>query len=242
MLLHDLLPGRDHLGGRDAIVHGECSRTYRDLTRAVEALAGRLAASGLARGDRVAIYLPKSFDECVAIFAASRASAVFVPVNSSLKPAQVRHIVADCGARVLLSSAAMLSKLDGALDDLADLQILLCDDDGSDKVAAAPPATAIGGPRGDPLHPGSTYRPKGVMLSHRNLLAGTRIVRTYLGIGPEERILSILLQLRLRPEPVADCRQQRVISCSSSSGWRRLVRAVGIAYPGLPACRRFGRC
>ena len=41
---------------------------------------------------------------------------MFVPVNASLKPAQVRHIVADCGARVLLSSAAMLGKLDGALE------------------------------------------------------------------------------------------------------------------------------
>jgi acyl-CoA synthetase (AMP-forming)/AMP-acid ligase II len=39
---------------------------------------------------------------------------------------------------------------------------------------------------------GSTGRPKGVMVSHRNLLAGARIVRTYLGITPEERILSIL--------------------------------------------------
>jgi acyl-CoA synthetase (AMP-forming)/AMP-acid ligase II len=39
---------------------------------------------------------------------------------------------------------------------------------------------------------GSTGRPKGVMLSHANLTAGTRIVRSYLGIGPQDRILSIL--------------------------------------------------
>ena len=193
MLLHDLLQGREHPGDRHAVVHGERSHTYCDLTRAVEALAGRLAACGLGRGDRVAIYLPKSFDECVAIFAASRANAVLVPVNPSLKPAQVRHIVVDCGARVLLSSAAMLGKLEGALDDLGDLQVLLCDDDGCDKVAAAPPATAIAEDLAAILYTsGSTGRPKGVMLSHRNLLAGTRIVRTYLGIGPEERILSIL--------------------------------------------------
>jgi acyl-CoA ligase (AMP-forming) (exosortase A-associated) len=193
VLLHDLLQGREQLGGRDAIVHGERSHTYGDFLRAVETLAGRLAASGVERGDRVAIHLPKSFEECVAIFATSRANAVFVPVNASLKPAQVRHIVADCGARVLVSSTAMLGRLEGSLDDLGDLQVLLCDADGSDKAAAAPPATAIAEDLAAILYTsGSTGRPKGVMLSHRNLLAGTRIVRTYLGIGPDERILSIL--------------------------------------------------
>ena len=58
MLLHDLLQDAGLLGGREAIVHGERSHTYGDLARAVEALAGRLAAAGVARGDRVAIYLP----------------------------------------------------------------------------------------------------------------------------------------------------------------------------------------
>ena len=90
MLLHDLLQDAGLLGGREAIVHAERSHTYGDLARAVEALAGRLAAAGVARGDRVATYLPKSFEECAAIFAISRADAVFVPVNPSLKPAQVR--------------------------------------------------------------------------------------------------------------------------------------------------------
>jgi acyl-CoA ligase (AMP-forming) (exosortase A-associated) len=193
MLLHDLLQDAGLLGGREAVVHGERSHTYGDLSRAVEALAGRLAAAGIERGDRVAIYLPKSFEECAAIFAISRADAVFVPVNPSLKPAQVRHIVVDCGARVLLSSVPMLSKLEGALDDLRDLQILPCDGHGAEDAPTAPAAKAIGEDLAAILYTsGSTGRPKGVMLSHRNLLAGTRIVRTYLGIGPDERILSVL--------------------------------------------------
>jgi acyl-CoA ligase (AMP-forming) (exosortase A-associated) len=193
VLLHDLLQGAAELGARDAIVHGERAHSYGDLARLVEALAGRLAAAGLERGDRVAFYLPKSFEECAAIFAISRANAVFVPVNPSLKPAQVRHILMDCGARVLLTSQPMLSKLEGALDDLDHLQVLLFDADGEGKAPAAPPATAIGEDLAAILYTsGSTGSPKGVMLSHRNLLAGARIVRTYLGIGPDERILSVL--------------------------------------------------
>src|SRR6185503_15095283 len=86
VLLHDLLRGSEEFGDRSAIVHGDRTCTYGVLARAVEALAGRLAACGLQRGDRVAIHLPKSLDECVAIFATSRASGVFVPINASLKP------------------------------------------------------------------------------------------------------------------------------------------------------------
>jgi acyl-CoA ligase (AMP-forming) (exosortase A-associated) len=193
VLLHDLLRGSEHLADRSAIVHGDRMCTYGALARAVEALAGRLAGCGLQRGDRVAIHLPKSLDECVAIFATSRANGVFVPINASLKPPQVRHILEDSGARVLITSAAMLAKLDGTLDDLTGLQILQRPDATTAITAKAPLPTAIGEDLAAILYTsGSTGRPKGVMLSHRNLLAGTRIVRTYLGIGPDERILSIL--------------------------------------------------
>lgn len=193
VLLHDLLRGAEDLGNRSAIVHGDRTCTYGELSRAVEILAGRLAGCGLQRGDRVAIHLPKSLDECVAIFATSRANGVFVPINASLKAPQVRHILEDSGARVLITSSAMLAKLDGALDDLDGLQILQRPDVTVSSTAKAPLPTAIGEDLAAILYTsGSTGRPKGVMLSHRNLLAGTRIVRTYLGIGPDERILSIL--------------------------------------------------
>ena len=244
-LLHDLLQDAGLLGGREAVVHAERSHTYGDLARAVEALAGRLVAAGIARGDRVAIYLPKSFEECAAIFAISRADAVFVPVNPSLKPAQVRHILVDCGARILLSSAPMLSKLEGALDDLGDLQILPCDGDGAQDGPTAPAVKAIGEDLAAILYTsGSTGRPKGVMLSHRNLLAGTRIVRTYLGIGPDERILSVLpfsFDYGLNQLLTLSSSARRWCFASSGSATSSCVRCPGIASPGLPVCPRSGR-
>jgi acyl-CoA ligase (AMP-forming) (exosortase A-associated) len=191
VLLHHLLDGSND-ESREAIVSGERKFTYGAFRSEVERIAGRLLATGAERGDRVAILLPKSFAECSAIFGASRAGLVFVPINPSLRPAQVRHIIEDCGASVLVTSADMLAPVASALDGLSCLKAVI-HADAPDDAPAAPPARAIGEDLAAILYTsGSTGRPKGVMIAHRNLLAGTRIVRTYLHIGRDDRILSIL--------------------------------------------------
>ena len=192
LLLHDLL-GDAGDEACVALIDGARCITYADLRQSVRRTAFALQAAGLQRGDRVAILLPKSIEECAAIFAVSRAGGVVVPVNPMLRPAQARHIVEDCGARVLLTDAALRASHGGALADLADLAII--------DVAATEAASnhelaqtvAIGEDLAAILYTsGSTGRPKGVMLSHRNLIAGTRIVRSYLGITGKDRILSVL--------------------------------------------------
>lgn len=195
VLLHHLLDLPTD-GGDDAVavIDGTRQVTRAGLRRLAASCAARLRAAGLARGDRVAVFLPKSLEECWAIFGASLAGGVAVPVNILLKPAQVRHIVADCGARIVLTHRAAEQELAAALADL-DVMVLAVDGadwqelpDGSDI-----PAAGIGEDLAAILYTsGSTGRPKGVMLSHRNLLAGTRIVRSYLGITGADRILSVL--------------------------------------------------
>lgn len=192
-LLHHLLDAPACAPDRIAIVEGERAVSYGELRARVARLAGRLAELGVAPGDRVAVLLPKSIAECVAIFAVSLAGAVLVPVHPSLRPRQVRHIVADSAARVLLTDEALHAGLGGVLDDLPGLVVAT-----GEGARTGRPAGAVAGPAGPPdlaailYTSGSTGFPKGVMLSHANLLAGTRIVRTYLGITPEERILSVL--------------------------------------------------
>jgi len=194
-LVHHLVERAAPAGERIAVVDRDRQLTYAGLGEAVRQAAARIRAGGIGRGDRVAIFLPKSIEECVAIFAASAAGAVFVPVNALLKPQQVRHIVEDCGARLLLTNAAMAEGLGDALAGLADLSVVAMDGAEWQRPAEepAPASTAIGEDLAAILYTsGSTGRPKGVMLSHRNLIAGTRIVRTYLGITAEDRILSLL--------------------------------------------------
>ena len=195
-LLHHILEGPETNPDRVAVIDGERSATYGEFRSAALALAARLKRAGIERGDRIAILLPKCFEECVAIFAASLADAVFVPINPVLRSAQVRHILEDSGARVLITLPDVIEELKNALDDLAcPPSIMFAEGDkGQSRKANGEAVTAaIGEDLVAILYTsGSTGHPKGVMLTHRNLLAGTRIVRNYLGITSQDRILSVL--------------------------------------------------
>jgi len=192
-LLHHLLEQAAASGAdRVAVVDGARQATYAELLAAARRCARLCRDRGLGRGDRVAIVLPKSLEECWAIFGIALAGGVFVPVNALLKPAQVRHIVADCGARIVLTLGDTVAALEEAFDGL-DVDVIAVDALPADGPADIPQPGGIGEDLAAILYTsGSTGRPKGVMLSHRNLLAGTRIVRTYLGITEDERILSVL--------------------------------------------------
>ena len=78
---------------------------------AVSACASGLLQLGLARGERVAIYLEKRFETVVASFGAPAAGGVFVPLNPLLKPEQVGFILRDCEVRVLVTSPERLAQL-----------------------------------------------------------------------------------------------------------------------------------
>ena len=190
------------------------SLTYEELGHAVRQFASGLAALGLARGDRVAIYLDKRFETVIGSFGASAAGAVFVPVNPILKPEQVAHILRDSNARALLTSPERLSLLESVLPACSDLRHLLITGTTFDTVARR--AAANGGlhllswktlleSAGKPVHrvidvdmaailytSGSTGRPKGVVLSHRNMVAGAKSVASYLENNAHDTLLAAL--------------------------------------------------
>ena len=194
-LLHHLLDR--HTAGleKTALIDGSRKLGYGEFAGAMKRCARALLGAGLKRGDRVVICLPKSIEKCWAIFGTSRASGVFIPVNTLLRGPQVRHIVADSGARVVITQRELRDDLAAALEGI-DVDIMIAPDmlgDGHETGGRDEGEPCIGEDLAAILYTsGSTGLPKGVMLSHRNLLAGTRIVRTYLGITGEDRILSIL--------------------------------------------------
>ncbi len=191
VLLHHLLaPHRQ--SDRPALIDGDRQLDYRAFHGGVERFASALRHAGLERGDRAAIFLPRGLEECIAIFAVSRAMGVFVPINALLRGQQISHIVADCAARVVITNRDLAPMVAASLEGVFETRILLVEE-----MAEVEPAALRDDNIGEDLAAilytsGSTGRPKGVMLSHRNLLAGARIVRTYLAITPDERILSVL--------------------------------------------------
>lgn len=201
-LLHHLLDRAAAASAdKEALVDGPRRLTYAELHAWARQAATWLAERGIRRRDRVGVLLDKSAEEAAAIFGASMAGGVFVPIHPSLKPPQVSHILADCEVRFLVTTAPRLEALTAAGARASVEHALLvphrADDAGPHPLAQAHERAHRDACIGEDLAAllytsGSTGRPKGVMLSHRNLLAGARIVSEYLAIGAEDRILSVL--------------------------------------------------
>ena len=132
-LLHHLVESaaaRDP--ARIAVVAGDRQLRYQELEAALHAFAGGLAGLGLARAERVGIYLDKRPEFVAAAFGTSAAGGVFVPINPVLKAAQVGHILRDCAVRVLVTTAERLAALGDALDHCHDLRhVVLVGADGA---------------------------------------------------------------------------------------------------------------
>lgn len=212
-LLHELilLSARRNPQAR-ALTYGSSHLTYAELGTQVQQFASGLADLGLARGERVAIYLEKRFETVIASFGAPAAGGVFVPINPLLKPEQVAFILQDCNVRVLVTSPERLALLNEQLPHCHDLRHVVLTD-------ATPGATAA--PSVAPLSvmawrdfsssnmraghrvidtdmvailytSGSTGRPKGVVLSHRNMVAGAKSVASYLENCSADTLLAAL--------------------------------------------------
>ncbi|HCJ28385.1 MAG TPA: long-chain fatty acid--CoA ligase [Pseudomonas sp.] len=88
--------------GKTAIVYYDTLITYTELLREVEALAGYLQNLGVAKGDRVLLYMQNSPQFTIAYYAILRADAVVVPVNPMNHSAELEHYLEDTGAAVCI--------------------------------------------------------------------------------------------------------------------------------------------
>ncbi len=202
-LLHHLI---DCSAQRDpdacALRADDLDMSYALLAQQVRACANGLLSLGVRRGDRVAIYLDKRFETVVACFGVAAAGAIFVPVNPLLKSAQVSYILRDSGARILITSDQRCIALDGLNVACPELEhVVLVDGESStmlswrqllDEPVAALHRTIDSDIAAILYTSGSTGQPKGVVLSHANMVCGARSVSEYLGNHPGDTLLAAL--------------------------------------------------
>ena len=195
---------------RTALIDAHGEVTYGGLAEQVERIGAGFRAVGLAPRGRVGVYLDKRIETVAAFFGAAHAGGAFVPINPVLKARQVHHILADCAVQVLVTAPERLESLREVLGDLPNLRTVILVGDGEAPEIAADvlrwddflnAAEATGAPPRRVMEDdmaaifytsGSTGLPKGVVISHRNLVVGAESVAGYLENTPEDRILSLL--------------------------------------------------
>ncbi|MCX4750471.1 acyl-CoA ligase (AMP-forming), exosortase A system-associated [Kitasatospora sp. NBC_01287] len=204
---------------RPAVTFRSETLSYAELSDRVARVAAGLHALGVRRGDRVVVHAEKRIETVVALLAIAAAGAVLVPVNPLFRTLQLAHVVQDCAPRVVITTTERWEAVRQALapDSSVEHAVLIGAtapgarardgrrDGGrvvprtwAELVAAEPLPVPDGSAVIDQdvaaimYTSGSTGGPKGVVLSHRNLLAGAASVAGYLGHGPDDVVLAVL--------------------------------------------------
>jgi amino acid adenylation domain-containing protein len=193
-------------GDKVALVAGGTRVTYRDLDRASDRLAGALTARGIARGDRVVIFMDNCREAVIAIFAVLKAGAVFSPINPSTKADKLAYVINNCRARALITQDKLRAAANAALAEAPSIALVVVAGAGEPTVRGAVSfEAALAADLPPPPNPGidldlamlvytsgSTGFPKGVMMTHGNVVAAATSITTYLENTPDDVILNVL--------------------------------------------------
>ncbi len=201
---------------RECLIAGTRRLTYGQVHADARALANAFAARGIGPGDRVAIELPNGPEWGIVCVAAARLGAVLVPVNPSLGYHELKYQLRHAEARALVAGETVCGVEyrelgeDAAreLPDLKYLAIVGPDDQWYDDRLVQFASLVRGGHRlpepalhqreDDPLTilytSGTLGKPKGVVLTHRNLVFAAQRVAEVLGIQPTDRVLGAVPQ------------------------------------------------
>ncbi|MFS1904612.1 class I adenylate-forming enzyme family protein (plasmid) [Vibrio lentus] len=195
VLSHYLDASAALFGAKIAVIDEQQQLTYHQLRAEARQLAHVFQAHGVTKGDRVMLYLANSIAFVRAFWATQYVGAVAVPINPDTKAEKLTWLLENSAAKLLVvdadsqptaSQALTLSKHTShifnaqlSLTPEKDMEISL------PTPISADLATII-------YTSGSTGQPKGVMLSHKNMVAASHSVSSYLEIDPTDRIFCAL--------------------------------------------------
>ena len=209
-LLHDLVYSvAQETPDSPALLYRKETLSFKQLADEVERFSHSICGLGLGLNERVAIYLPKQLEVVIGVFGAAAAGGVAVPINPMLKAQQVSHILRDCNVRVLITSPSRAKQLMEILPDCPDLDFLVLTgvaseppalprirtlswDDLVNTPAAKPPQRIDSDMAAILYTSGSTGSPKGVVLSHLNMVAAADSSSEFLQLTSSDRLLAVL--------------------------------------------------
>ncbi|MCS7023809.1 MAG: AMP-binding protein [Bryobacteraceae bacterium] len=187
--------------GRTALIDGPTGRsyTYAQVDLLSRRVAGALAKRGLGKGDKLAILSPNVPEYAIAVHGVMRAGGIVTTMNPLYTESEVEHQLRDSEARFLLTVPQLLDKAAAAVRRCNVERIFVL----GEAEGAEPFAQLMGEPGEAPaveIHPaedvaamlyssGTTGLPKGVMLTHRNLVAALLQADKLFGEGPARSLL-----------------------------------------------------
>ncbi len=192
------------LGEKPALIDGPSGRalSYAELERSVRSFAAGLAARGFAKGEKFAIYMPNVPEYAIAFHGVVASGGTCTTANPLYTARELAHQLADCGARMLLTAPPFLQEARKAAEQAGNCEVfVLGEADGAASFSEllgdpeAAPEVAI-----DPVldiaailySSGTTGLSKGVMLSHRNLVANMVQSEAVLAVSPEDVVIAVL--------------------------------------------------
>ncbi len=176
-------------------LHCDCrSMTYAALRENVAGLASLLLQNGVAKGDRVAVLAENCRFFVAAYLAAMRAGCCAVPIPTDMNEERFNEIVENLGPHAVFASSRLRRRIESVVSRC---NLIIIDD------ATALPAAdyfATAWPAVDPacdlaavmLTSGSTGSPKGVMVSHRNIIVNSQDIVEYLALNDSDRAMAVL--------------------------------------------------
>lgn len=193
------------LGDKPALIDGPSGRTitYAELDRTTGALAGALAGREIGKGDVVAIYMPNLPEYAVIFHGVVRAGATNTTANPLYTSHELAHQLTDSGAKLMFTIAPFLDTARKAADEAGLSEIVVVGESEGDE----PTLSDLLGEGGEapevevdpdedlvvlPYSSGTTGLPKGVKLSHRNLIANVLQTQETIPVGEDDVAIGVL--------------------------------------------------